>query len=745
MREAELDGLRAIALARVVLWHTLAAAWITWIVSAVPAMFFVTGSLLAASLQRRPSWAVVHARARRLLVPLAVYSAAVLVGMLVLADGRGGPAAGGWWRWMVPLWDPTGPGWADGWGSSHLWYLRAYLWVLLAVPFVWWAWRRRPGLVTAGAVVAFAAVEVAPWSGTPAWRVGDLLLYGLFTIGGFWHRAGAFRTVRPGHRLAAGLLAFTGAGVVVLAVGMPPGGVVNDDHLLHLLMGAGWLAVIGAVERPFTAWCTRPSVAAVLGLVSRRSLTIYLWHPLAIVLGYWVLEQVGRDATGPVGSVVLLVLVVAGTLVAVAAVGWVEDLAARRSPERGPRLVAVAGAMAVAAAAVVATPAASAATGTSLDVALPKAPSRAPEALVFDDTPATTGVGTVPAAAAPPAAGALASWGPEGFVLLRQPGRLDEAEVGAVALALMEELVATTATDGVTVAVSIGGDQWVGAAGSGRYGDPDAQFLAWSVTKLLTASLAETAALEGRLDLDRPVQSYVAFDLGAYAAVTTRQLLAHQGGLADYKDVDGWLGDDGQASPMDALEAVLAMPPRFAPGTQVEYSSSNTLLVGMVLEARYGLSFEALAEQYVLRPLGMDDSFVWRSRWGSPGGAAAGVVTTAADLARFVDAWLGDAPHQYPEHFAEILASIGDDGLGEGVMAWCPCTVAGGQRVIRWVGHHGANTLVLHDMARGLTVVVQTDASLHGDDGIGEAVHTMVDRLADALADALTQPNSTPS
>ena len=116
-------------------------------------------------------------------------------------------------------------------------------------------------------------------------------------------------------------------------------------------------------------------------------------------------------------------------------------------------------------------------------------------------------------------------------------------------------------------------------------------------------------------------------------------------------------------------------------------------------------------------------------------------MTTATDLATFADAWLGDAPQQHPERFAEILASIGDDGLGEGVMAWCPCAVTDGQRVVRWVGHHGANTLVLHDMAAGMTVVVQTDASLHGDDGIGEAVHKMVNRLADAL----TQPNSTPS
>jgi len=52
-----LDALRALALVRVMIWHVFGVAAITY-VAAMPAMFFVTGSLLAKSLGRRQARAV---------------------------------------------------------------------------------------------------------------------------------------------------------------------------------------------------------------------------------------------------------------------------------------------------------------------------------------------------------------------------------------------------------------------------------------------------------------------------------------------------------------------------------------------------------------------------------------------------------------------------------------------------------------------------------------------------------------
>ena len=67
-RERALDALRAIALIRVVLWHTYGNAAITYVIAAVPTMFFVTGSLLSASSAARDPHAV-EAELRRIVLP----------------------------------------------------------------------------------------------------------------------------------------------------------------------------------------------------------------------------------------------------------------------------------------------------------------------------------------------------------------------------------------------------------------------------------------------------------------------------------------------------------------------------------------------------------------------------------------------------------------------------------------------------------------------------------------------------
>ena len=44
--------------------------------------------------------------------------------------------------WVLPIVDPASSGWHGGWLSDHLWYLRAYLWIVLLAPaFVWLARR----------------------------------------------------------------------------------------------------------------------------------------------------------------------------------------------------------------------------------------------------------------------------------------------------------------------------------------------------------------------------------------------------------------------------------------------------------------------------------------------------------------------------------------------------------------------------------------------------------------------------
>jgi peptidoglycan/LPS O-acetylase OafA/YrhL len=138
-RDAALDLLRAIALVRVVLWHAFATPWMTFF-AAMPVMFFVAGTLLEEPPDRAAHRVLMRRRARRILLPLWVYGAVVAAaGLLHEAPGwhtvsAGAAMLGHVVTWIFPLVDPAGSEWHGGWLSTHLWYLRAYLWILLLLP-----------------------------------------------------------------------------------------------------------------------------------------------------------------------------------------------------------------------------------------------------------------------------------------------------------------------------------------------------------------------------------------------------------------------------------------------------------------------------------------------------------------------------------------------------------------------------------------------------------------------------------
>lgn len=81
-RDRYLDLLRAIALTRIVAYHTFSGvAWLTLVFPSMGVMFALAGSLMARSLER-PALGVLKSRARRLLLPLWVYSATVVALLL---------------------------------------------------------------------------------------------------------------------------------------------------------------------------------------------------------------------------------------------------------------------------------------------------------------------------------------------------------------------------------------------------------------------------------------------------------------------------------------------------------------------------------------------------------------------------------------------------------------------------------------------------------------------------------------
>ncbi|MGB9281917.1 MAG: serine hydrolase domain-containing protein [Pseudonocardiaceae bacterium] len=162
----------------------------------------------------------------------------------------------------------------------------------------------------------------------------------------------------------------------------------------------------------------------------------------------------------------------------------------------------------------------------------------------------------------------------------------------------------------------------------GRHGAQDRLFPLASVTKLLSAYAVLLAVQEGALDWQQPAGP---------PGATVRHLLAHASGLAfDTQEVSA------------------------APGTKRIYSNAGFVMLADAVASSSGISFADYLVEGVFQPLGMSSSRL-------TGSAAAGAVSTCADLARFA-AELQTPTLLAPEILAEAtqVAYPGLDGVVPG-------------------------------------------------------------------------------
>ena len=118
-RDGFLDTVRSIALVRVIVWHAFGIPWISWVIATMPTMFFIAGSLLASTLDRKPVQVMYRARLKRLLVPYWFFAAIVLsvVSLVHLANPRPETELrlDQLLPWIIPFTDPTASAWEGGW------------------------------------------------------------------------------------------------------------------------------------------------------------------------------------------------------------------------------------------------------------------------------------------------------------------------------------------------------------------------------------------------------------------------------------------------------------------------------------------------------------------------------------------------------------------------------------------------------------------------------------------------------
>ncbi|MDE1155999.1 MAG: serine hydrolase [Acidobacteriaceae bacterium] len=128
-----------------------------------------------------------------------------------------------------------------------------------------------------------------------------------------------------------------------------------------------------------------------------------------------------------------------------------------------------------------------------------------------------------------------------------------------------------------------------------------------SISKQFTAQAALLLAQDGKLSIDDPVAKYFP-NLTRAKDVTLRNLMTMTSGYQDFAPQDyiipAWLKP---TTPLAIVQEWATKPLDFEPGSEWQYSNTNYVLLGLILEKVSGEPLSKLVHERVLAPLGISD------------------------------------------------------------------------------------------------------------------------------------------
>jgi CubicO group peptidase (beta-lactamase class C family) len=146
---------------------------------------------------------------------------------------------------------------------------------------------------------------------------------------------------------------------------------------------------------------------------------------------------------------------------------------------------------------------------------------------------------------------------------------------------------------------------------------PDTVYHWWSMTKIPTAIAIMQLREQGKLSLDDVVTKYlpwfdVVYPSSDSPVITIRHLLQHTSGLPDtIPAMIGWVHYDNATLNQTEIvkEYLLEFKKlKFEPGEKAVYSNLNYIVLGAVIEAVSGQSYETFITENILEPLGMSQT-----------------------------------------------------------------------------------------------------------------------------------------
>lgn len=189
-------------------------------------------------------------------------------------------------------------------------------------------------------------------------------------------------------------------------------------------------------------------------------------------------------------------------------------------------------------------------------------------------------------------------------------------EAGREALNAMVDHRAEIGAPAMSAAVAVQGEVvWHGAVGYADISDqreasPNMIVRIGSTSKAITATALARLVQRGDIDLDAPIETYLSeLPNEMWASITPRMLASHMSGLPHYGDNDDFDGllvslrmNKSYRDIRDALHQFDESNLLFTPGSEFEYSSNGTVLLGAVMSEAAGKPYRELIYDEVLSP-----------------------------------------------------------------------------------------------------------------------------------------------
>ncbi len=179
----------------------------------------------------------------------------------------------------------------------------------------------------------------------------------------------------------------------------------------------------------------------------------------------------------------------------------------------------------------------------------------------------------------------------------------------------LERFIEEGAIDGAALAIAEGQEliaEWYGGQASpDRAAQADTLWPLACISKLYTATTVMTLVERGELTLSLPVHALLPdFTESGRESVRLRHLLTHTSGLIRSTPARSERLLRRQAPLWEHLEEAYTHPLLFQPGTAFNYTDHGYAVAGQVAEAAGGRPLAELVWTLVLKPRGLDDTFL---------------------------------------------------------------------------------------------------------------------------------------